>query len=111
VLDHYVQYYRHSGHPALLTAQQPKSKIISRLHYRTTYRDWVNLISQNTELKGCRLQDIRHTFAMERVGFMAVHDLQTLMGHDSAQTTLRYYNLSQKSVQNVAQEALKKLEK
>jgi len=40
---------------------------------------------------------------------MAVQDLQTLMGHDTVQTTLRYYNLSQKSVKNVAQEALKKL--
>ena len=111
VLDHYLQHYRHSGHPALLTAQQPKSKIISRLHYRTAYKDWVNLISQNAELKGCRLQDIRHTFAMERVEFMAVQDLQILMGHDTVQTTLRYYNLSQKSVENIAQEALKRLEK
>ena len=111
VLDYYLQHYRHLGHPALLTAQQPKSKIVSRLHYRTAYRDWVNLICQNADLKDCRLQDIRHTFAMERVEFMAVQDLQILMGHDTVQTTLRYYNLSHKSVKNVAQEALKKLEK
>jgi integrase/recombinase XerD len=109
VLEHYLQHYRHSGHSALFTAQQPKSKIVSRLHYRTAYRDWVNLISQNAELKGCRLQDIRHTFAMERVEFMAVQDLQILMGHDTVQTTLRYYNLSHKSVKDMAQEALKRL--
>jgi integrase/recombinase XerD len=71
--------------------------------------DSLVMLSRDDLVKGCRLQDIRHTFAIERVEFMAVQDLQILMGHDTVQTTLRYYNVSQKSVENVAQESLKRL--
>jgi integrase/recombinase XerD len=90
ILEKYGKYYRHEGHPALFTAQQPLTGEISRLGYRTAHRDWRYLIEKSPLLVGCRLHDLRHTFATERVGLMGIEELRALMGHENIQTTLRY---------------------
>ncbi len=90
VLANYLRLYRHSGHPALFTAQQPFSKAVSRLSYRTAYQDWKNVIIKIPKLQHFRLQDLRHTFAMERIELMGIEALGDLMGHESLQTTMRY---------------------
>lgn len=93
VLANYLRLYRHSGHPALLTAQHPFSKTVSRLSYRTAYQDWKNLIAQMPALQHYRLQDLRHTFAMERIDLLGIEALHDLMGHESLQTTMQYRRL------------------
>ena len=66
LLSRYCRYHRHQGVPALLTAQQPFSKVVSRLSYRMAYQDWKYLTQDIPELQGSRLHDLRHTFATER---------------------------------------------
>lgn len=90
ILEIYLKYYRYEGHPALFTAQQPFSKEISRLSYRTAYRDWNHIVDKSQQLQGFRLHDLRHTFAIERVGLMGIEELSALMGYETIQTTLRY---------------------
>jgi integrase/recombinase XerD len=90
ILEIYLKHYRYQGHPALFTAQQPFSKEISRLSYRTAYRDWSHIVEKSPHLQGLRLHDLRHTFAIERVGLMGIEELSALMGHETIQTTLRY---------------------
>ncbi|MEB3309573.1 MAG: tyrosine-type recombinase/integrase [Snowella sp.] len=94
VLANYLRLYRHSGHPALFTAQQPFSKVISRLSYRAAYQDWKDIIIQSPTLQNFRLQDLRHTFAMERIGAIGIEALKDLMGHESLQTTMQYLKSS-----------------
>ncbi|MBW4622055.1 MAG: tyrosine-type recombinase/integrase [Cyanosarcina radialis HA8281-LM2] len=90
ILEIYLKHYRHQGHPALFTAQQPFTKEVTRLSYRTAYRDWSHVIEKSDRLQGFRLHDLRHTFAIERVGLMGIEELSALMGHETIQTTLRY---------------------
>ncbi|MCU0536304.1 MAG: tyrosine-type recombinase/integrase [Hydrococcus sp. Prado102] len=106
ILEEYFKYYRHSGHPALFTAQQPFTKEVSRLSYRTAYRDWSNLIEKSPKLKGCRLHDLRHTFATERVGLMGIEELRALMGHENIHTTLRYQKVTSSRAEEVAKKVL-----
>jgi len=80
---------------------------VTRLSYRTAYRDWSGLIDKSTELKGCRLHDLRHTFATERVGLMGIEELRALMGHENIQTTLRYQKVTSSRAEEVAKKALK----
>ena len=42
------------------------------MSYSTAYQHWVKLTLPVSELKGIRLHDLRHTFATERVGLMAL---------------------------------------
>ena len=105
----YLKYYRYQEHPALFTAQQPLTKEVTRLSYRTAYRDWTGLIDKSTELKGCRLHDLRHTFATERVGLMGIEELRALMGHENIQTTLRYQKVTSSRAEEVAKRALAEL--
>jgi integrase/recombinase XerD len=102
----YLKYYRHQEHSALFTAKQPLTKKVTRLSYRTAYRDWSQLIGQSPELKGCRLHDLRHTFATERVGLMGIEELRALMGHENIQTTLRYQKVTSSRAEEVAKKAL-----
>ena len=108
-LNHYIKYYRHPNHPALFTAQQPKTLEVSRLSYRTAHKSWTHLVGNTPELLGIRLHDLRHTFATERVGLMAIEELRALMGHESIQTTLRYQKVTSFRAEEVAQLALKNL--
>jgi integrase/recombinase XerD len=108
-LDRYLKYYRHSDHSALFTAQQPKTLAVSRLSYRMTHKSWGKLIGNILELQGVRIHDLRHTFATERVGLMAIEELRALMGHESIQTTLKYQKITSQRAEEVAQLALKSL--
>lgn len=111
LLEKYLKYYRHDDDecPALFTAQQPFTKIVSRLSYRMAHQDWRMLIKGIPELKDARLHDLRHTFATERVGLMNIEELRALMGHESIQTTLRYQKVTSARAEIVAQSALKTL--
>lgn len=109
VLETYLRLYRHPNHPALLTAQQPFTKKVTRLSYSAAYKDWTNLIHQSQELTGFRLHDLRHTFATERVGLMGIEELRALMGHTNIQTTLRYQKVTSSRAEEVAKQALKVL--
>ena len=111
ILDNYLQYYRHQESPSLFTAQQPKSKKVSRLSYRTAYQNWQEIIEKSADLKGFRLHDLRHTFATERVGLMQLEELRALMGHEKIETTLRYQKVTSVRAMNVAQKALTALTK
>lgn len=108
-LNHYIKYYRHPNHPALFTAQQPKTLVVSRLSYRMAHKSWTSLIGNTKELQGIRLHDLRHTFATERVGLMGIEELRALMGHESIQTTLRYQKVTSQRAEEVAQLAFKNL--
>jgi site-specific recombinase XerD len=54
----------------------------------------------------CGLHDLRHTFATERVGLMALEELRALMGHENIQTTLRYQKVTSLRAEEVAHKAL-----
>ena len=108
-LNHYMKYYRHRKHPALFTAQQPKTFSVSRLSYRMAHKSWTKLMGDSPELKEIRIHDLWHTFATERVGLMGIEELRALMGHESIQTTLRYQKLTSQWAEEVAQLALKNL--
>lgn len=108
-LADYIQYKRHNSCPALFTAQQPKTLIVSRISYSTVRKYWQNLIANSPELKDIRLHDLRHTFATERVGLMGIEELRALMGHTSIQTTLRYQKVTSARAENVARMALNSL--
>jgi integrase/recombinase XerD len=110
-LNNYIKYYRYPNHPALFTAQQPKTLVVSRLSYRMAHKSWTSLIANTPELQGIRLHDLRHTFATERVGLMGIEELRALMGHESIQTTLRYQKVTSQRAEEVAQLAFKKLPK
>jgi integrase/recombinase XerD len=108
-LSRYLDYYRSPGHPALFTAQQPFSGVVTRLSYATAYRSWQQRIAAHPSLQGARLHDLRHTFATERVGLMGIEELRALLGHESLQTTLRYQKVTSGRAEEVAQQALKTL--
>lgn len=108
-LNHYITYYRHLTHPALFTAQQPKTGVVSRLSYRMAHKSWTSLIGNIPELQGVKLHDLRHTFATERVGLMGIEELRALMGHESIQTTLRYQKVTPQRAEKVAQMAFSSL--
>lgn len=109
LLAKYLKDYRHPEHPAMFTAQQPFSGIVSRISYRTVHQDWKRLIAGIPELDGVRLHDLRHTFATERVGLMGIEELRALMGHQTIQTTLRYQKVTSARAETVAQNAFKTL--
>ena len=109
VLEKYLRLYRHQDSPALFTAQNPFTKDVTRLSYRTAYEGWSQVIKQNSELKGFRLHDLRHTFATERVGLMGIEELRALMGHTNIQTTLRYQKVTSSRAEEVAKKALEVL--
>jgi integrase/recombinase XerD len=108
-LTKYLQYYRHNEHPALFTAQQSLTGVVTRLSYRTAHRDWTRLIESTPELNGIRMHDLRHTFATERVGLMGIEELRALMGHTNLQTTLRYQKVTSERAEIVAHSALERL--
>jgi len=105
VLNTYLRYYQHSGHPALLTAQQPLTGEVSRLSYRTVHKNWTALLETSPVLHDLRLHDLRHTFATERVGLMGIEELRALMGHENIQTTLRYQKVTSQRAEEVAHQA------
>ncbi|WP_371641295.1 tyrosine-type recombinase/integrase, partial [Tolypothrix sp. NIES-4075] len=59
-LNHYIEYYRHPKHPALFTAQQPKTLEVSRLSYRMAHKSWTKFIGDSPELQEIRIHDLRH---------------------------------------------------
>jgi integrase/recombinase XerD len=105
-LEQYVQHYRHAESPALFTARQPQSNIVSRLSYTTVYKAWKQLTFTIPLLKDSRIHDLRHTFATERVGLMGIEELRALLGHQNIQTTLRYQKVTSARAQEVAKYAL-----
>jgi integrase/recombinase XerD len=108
-LDRYLKYARHQSTPALFTAQQPISRQVSRLSYRTAYQHWKNLTQGHDELEGIRLHDLRHTFATERVGIISIEELRALMGHENIQTTLRYQKVTSQKAEEAAQKAFQQI--
>lgn len=108
-LYQYLKHERHPDSPALFTAEQPMTGEISRLSYRTVHQDWRRVVDTVPELAGARLHDLRHTFATERVGLMAIEELRALMGHRSIQTTLRYQKVTSARAESVAQKVLQTL--
>jgi integrase/recombinase XerD len=125
VLETHIRLYRHPHPPvkstgdnttssqlcALFTAQQPYTQEITRLSYSAAYKDWINLVRQNSELERFRLNDLRHTFATERVGLMSLEELSALLGHSNTQTVLQYQKIRIIHTKKVAKEALKILTK
>lgn len=109
-LERYLRYYRYPDCPALFTAQQPISHVVSHLSYATAYKDWKQL-TQNPHLAGVHIHDLRHTFATERVGLMGIEELRALMGHEQIQTTLRYQKVTSARAEVVARRALSDLVK
>lgn len=108
-LNKYIKYERHDTVNALFTAQQPVTKVVSRISYRTVHEYWRKLITYYPELVGIRIHDLRHTFATERVGLMGIEELRALMGHESIQTTLRYQKVTSARAEEVAHKALERL--
>ena len=108
-LSKYLKYERHNTVDALFTAQQPVTKVVSRISYRTVHEYWRQLISIYPELVGVRIHDLRHTFATERVGLMGIEELRALMGHENIQTTLRYQKVTSVRAEEVARQALNSL--
>lgn len=108
-LANYLHYYRHPNHPALFTAQQPYSGIVTHLSYATVYKNWKRLTQNSSSLNGIRIHDLRHTFATERVGLMGIEELRALMGHEHIQTTLRYQKVTSARAEIVAKQALTQL--
>lgn len=105
ILSIYIEHYCTSYHPALFQARHPTTGVISRLAYGTAYQDWVELVKLDKQLKGCRLHDLRHTFATERVGLMHIEELQALMGHEDIKITLRYAKVTSQRAETVAKRA------
>lgn len=105
-LAEYIKYGRFTPHPALLTARQPKTLIVSRMSYQTVHKYWTEITALSPELQDIRLHDLRHTFATERVGLMGIEELRALMGHTSIQTTLRYQKVTSARAEMVARQAL-----
>jgi integrase/recombinase XerD len=108
-LQDYIKYYRHKHSTALFTAQHPTTRVITPVSYRTVNADWRKVVDQHEELKETRLHDLRHTFATERVGLMAIEELRALMGHENIQTTLRYQKITSSRAELVAKTALNSL--
>ncbi len=108
-INKYIKYERHNTVDALFTAQQPVTKVVSRISYRTVHEYWRELISIYPELVGVRIHDLRHTFATERVGLMGIEELRALMGHENIQTTLRYQKVTSARAEEVARQALNSL--
>jgi integrase/recombinase XerD len=108
-LEQYIKSSRHPESPALFTARKPISEAVTRLSYRTTHKDWKNLIENEPELHGIRMHDLRHTFATERVGLMGIEELRALMGHTDIQTTLRYQKITSERAESIAQKAFSQL--
>lgn len=92
ILERYIQKSRlQSDHClAVFTAIERQSKNITCLSYSMLYQDWRKLIQPYPILSLCRLNDLRHTFAIERVDLMGIEELQALMGHQDINMTLRY---------------------
>lgn len=105
-MEEYIKYERVIGVPALFTAQHSLTGEVSRLSYRQAHQCFRKLIAQSLILKGVRLHDLRHTFATERVGLMALEELRALMGHENIQTTLRYQKVTSLRAEEVAHKAL-----
>lgn len=105
-LDQYIKYERAAGVSALFTARHSLTGEVSRLSYRQAHKCFRDLIAKSLILKGIRLHDLRHTFATERVGLMALEELRALMGHENIQTTLRYQKVTSLRAQEVAYKAL-----
>ncbi len=105
-LNKYIKFYRDVAVPALFTARNPITNQVTRLSYSRVHTIWSNLIAQSPLLKGIRLHDLRHTFATERVGLMAIEELRALMGHEHIQTTLIYQKITSSRAEEVAQKAL-----
>ena len=108
-LGKYLKYCRHAESEALFTAQQPLTNQVSRLSYRTVHSNWSDLIKPYPDLEDCRLHDLRHTFATERVGLISIEELRALMGHQNIQTTLRYQKVTSARAEIAAQNAFEKL--
>ena len=109
MLEKYLKYYRHQGHPALWTAQHRLSKKVVRLSYPNIHQRWRDLTDPFPLIAGIRLHDLRHTFATERVGLIGIEELRALMGHQNIQTTLRYQKVTSERAELAAQTALNKL--
>jgi len=111
LLGEYLEDYRYEGVSALFTAKNPKSKKVTQVSYRKVNQDWKNTIAPKDIIKNIRLHDLRHTYATERVGLMAIEELRALMGHENIQTTLRYQKITSLRSEEVAKFALLKLKK
>lgn len=109
LLGRYLRWERHGEAESFFTARQPISGRVSRLSYRTAHSDWSKLITPVPELAGARLHDLRHTFATERVGLIAIEELRALMGHSRLDTTLRYQKVTSQRAEEVAKRAIEKL--
>lgn len=105
-LNKYIRYGRDAGIQALFTAQHPFTGRVTRLSYRRVHKCWSDKIADSPALKGIRLHDLRHTFATERVGLIALEELRALMGHQNIQTTLRYQKVTSLRAEEVAHKAL-----
>jgi integrase/recombinase XerD len=90
VLSRYLDRHRHRHHPALFTFGKRGTNEVIRLPYAIVYRDWQKLVTSSSELKSFRINDLRHTFAIERVGIVPIDRLQEWMGHEDIKMTLRY---------------------
>jgi integrase/recombinase XerD len=79
------------------------------LSLATVYKAWKKLTYDEVLLNGMSLHDLRHTFAIERVGLMGIEELRALLGHEHIQTTLRYQKVTSARAEEVAVKALDEL--
>lgn len=79
---------------------------VSRISYHTLHDYWRETTNQYPQLQLCRIHDLRHTFATERVGLISIEELCSLMGHESIQTTLRYAKVTSHKSESAARHAL-----
>lgn len=108
-LKNYIKYYRHSGNPALFTAQKHQNDSASRLSYARVYQSWIQITDNNPDLQGIRIHDLRHSWATERTGILQIEELRALMGHEKIQTTLRYSKVTSQRAEEIAQLAFTKI--
>lgn len=95
LLKKYLQYYRHRKHQALFTAQHPITGTVTRLSYRRVHQQWRTITEDCPALQGVHIQDLRHTFAMERAGTLSIVELQSLLGHQNKYTTMQYQRIKE----------------
>lgn len=111
LLSEWLEHYHDGQHPSLLLAEHRTTGRITRLAYRTANDNLKALIDPIPELVDISLHMLRHTYATERVGTMALEELQALLGHADIATTQRYAKVTPKRAASVAKAAIERVSK
>jgi integrase len=103
--DHVFTYLAHASRAVGKTGR----KTIRGTRYPITYSGWNaawDRMKTALELQGkVRLHDLRHTFATRNAKLVNVRDLQDMMGHAKAETTLEYITPDQGAIREALDSA------